>query len=286
MPKGTSEIRLCPNPVFVVGAARSGTSMLAWSLAQHPELWTSGESHFLYDLFGEGRIQSAYRTGVELGDASLVYLQNVGDSEFLRYMGLGFNALVTSRSGGKRWVDHTPHHSYMLDVLTEMFPGAQFVHILREGARVVNSMIHFLDPLDSGVRDHLLVTGLAPVWATDFVEACKSWTSAVDAVLSFDQRSPGKCITVVNEDLVADSGSGFQRVLDFLELDQDPAPADYFSSHRFNSSFVADPASRLTPETLPQPWAEWTSKQRDLFTALTAETQQRLAECYASMKSD
>src|SRR5208283_4344638 len=51
----------CPDPVFILGAPRSGTTALAWSLAQHSSLWTSGESYILWELFGHQR----GRTGLE-----------------------------------------------------------------------------------------------------------------------------------------------------------------------------------------------------------------------------
>ena len=50
------ERALCPDPVFILGAPRSGTSILVWALAQHPEFWGSAESNMLYHLFGDGHL--------------------------------------------------------------------------------------------------------------------------------------------------------------------------------------------------------------------------------------
>ena len=51
-------------PVFVVGAPRSGTSILGWSLDQHPALFTSHEVDFLAELFGRGHLLSAYQSSL------------------------------------------------------------------------------------------------------------------------------------------------------------------------------------------------------------------------------
>jgi len=36
-----------PQPVFVVGMYRSGTSILTWALGQHPNLWALDETGWL-----------------------------------------------------------------------------------------------------------------------------------------------------------------------------------------------------------------------------------------------
>ena len=51
--------------------------------------------------------------------------------------------LLTRTSNGRRWIDQTPANTLVVDRLAEMFPGARFLHILRDGRRVVHSMINF-----------------------------------------------------------------------------------------------------------------------------------------------
>src|SRR3954469_7285830 len=51
---------LCPDPVFIIGAPRSGTSILVWALAQHPRLWGGPESNLLYHLYGDGHIDTVF----------------------------------------------------------------------------------------------------------------------------------------------------------------------------------------------------------------------------------
>src|ERR1051325_8455218 len=93
--------RTCDNPIFIIGSPRSGTSILAWSLAQHSQLWTSDESDILYYLFGDDSVEIAFRTSIERRDGSWLKRQEVEQAEFSSYLGLGLNALFTSRSKGK-----------------------------------------------------------------------------------------------------------------------------------------------------------------------------------------
>src|SRR6266487_3057314 len=143
---GTNKPKLpiSADPIFIIGSPRSGTTILAWSLAQHSQLWTSDESQILWDLFGDGRLNKNYqREGRP--DGSWLRKQGIEKAEFLEFLGLGLNALFTSRSEGKRWIDQTPFYTLMVDDLVSLFPGAFFIHILRDGRAVVNSMIHYRD---------------------------------------------------------------------------------------------------------------------------------------------
>src|SRR5262249_8717023 len=132
---------ICCNPVFIIGSPRSGTKILARSLAKHTRLWTSSaESNFLYHLFGGGHLENAFQTAGSRPSrphGTWLAKEGVAKSEFFRFVGLGLNALYASRSGGKRWIDHTPLYTLMVDTLSELFPGARFLHILRDGRRVV-----------------------------------------------------------------------------------------------------------------------------------------------------
>src|SRR5207253_4877727 len=98
---------ICSHPIFIIGSPRSGTTILAWSLAQHNQLWTSDESQILWDLFGDGRLDKNYQRAGR-ADGSWLRKQRIEKAEFLCFLGLGLNALYTSRSQGKRWIDQTP----------------------------------------------------------------------------------------------------------------------------------------------------------------------------------
>lgn len=52
-----AELKICPDPVFVIGVPRSGTTIVAWALAQHTRFWTSEESQFMWDLFGDAHLK-------------------------------------------------------------------------------------------------------------------------------------------------------------------------------------------------------------------------------------
>jgi Sulfotransferase family len=257
-----ADVAICPNPVFVIGAPRSGTTVVARALAQHGEFWSGDESQVLVDLFGDGELGRNYER-VSRPDGSWLRKQGIAREEFLAYVGLGLNALFTSASRGKRWVDHTPSHALLAETLAEMFPGAFFLHVLRDGRRVVHSMIHFCQQSSWAHAEG----GVLEPWMNDFRSACRVWRRYVEASIAFADTAPDRCFAVLNEELLRDPDEIFTIILAFLQADHDPRPADYFSTHRINSSFMADSASRASVEELlgPNPWDSWSAEQRKIF---------------------
>src|SRR5256714_322108 len=215
----------CDNPIFIIGSPRSGTSILAWSLAQHSRLWTSDESDILYHLFGDDSVDIAFRTSIERSDGNWLKKQAVEPAEFTSYLGLGLNALFTSRSKGRRWIDQAPTYTYMIDGLARMFPGAFFIHLVRDGRRVVNSMIK---------------SGFEVPWARDFRLACQTCRQSVELSLAFSEKAAARCLTVCNEDLLQQPARSFRKILRFIRADYESAPARYFKNNRINSRYQKD----------------------------------------------
>jgi hypothetical protein len=260
------DLAICPNPIFVIGSPRSGTSILPWALAQHSELWTSRESDILYHLFGHRRAEKAFQKAVGRPDETWLLHNGVGQTEFLGYLGLGLNALFTSRSQGKRWIDQTPLYTLMVDTLAELFPGAQFLHVLRDGRRVVHSMIHFCNLLSDDLRAQFVKSGQLPPWATDFRDACKNWRLFAETSMNFAAHHPDRCLTLRNEELLSDTEDRFREIFRFLSLPYEQAPILCFRSTRMNSSFPhldADKPPAL--QRRPDPWQEWSTEQKRIF---------------------
>ena len=240
---------MCEHPIFIIGSPRSGTSILAWSLAQHSQLWTSAESDILYHLFGNNHLNDAYRKTIDRPDGSWLKAQKVSRKEFYEFLGIGLNALFTSRSGGRRWIDQSPTYTLIADQLLDLFPGAYFLHMLRDGRNVVNSMIH------SGFETH---------WAHDFTEACRAWCHYARIGLRLADQHPDRCLTVTNEALSKDAESEFQRIFEFVNVPVEGGPANHFRSNKINSSFRSEP--RQSPSKDCEVWGGWSAEQRACFT--------------------
>lgn len=254
-----SSVRICPNPVFIFGSPRSGTTVLAWALAQHSHFWTSGESYFLHEQFARKlNAKETYARAASLSTEGWLQRENVTETEYLAFLGIGVNALFTNRSRDKRWVDHTPHYALMAGILAEMFPGAKFIHILRDGRKVVNSMQAFQNrvvrkQMASDIKDMFV-----PSWASDFRNACQTWRDYVEASMDFAARMPEQCLTINLDLLSADSQDGFAKITRFLGEHPEEKVATYYENNRLNSSFGPGGAPN-------NPWQAWSLEQRLIF---------------------
>jgi hypothetical protein len=267
-PTDLSAVHLCERPIFILGSPRSGTSILAWSLQNHSRLWTSGESELLFDLTTGIDLQREYErlAGVSHG---WFRREDVRPEEFLQALGLGIHALFSSRSKGKRWVDQTPSNTLLAETLAAMFPDALFLHMLRDGRQVVQSMMHFhrLLEADREGSDPEFI----PDWTNSFAAACRTWSLHAETAGRFAEHHPNRCLTVVHGELTIDPEAQFARILAFLDVPYEEGPAAFLRSNRINSSFSSDLEMVRTV-----PWDGWPLEQKRVFVRNAGETLVRL----------
>jgi len=142
-------------PVFVIGSPRSGTSILTWCLGQHSNMFPVPESNWM----GEFAVHAAvgHQVGSARGDRAILSAMSIHRDEFLAQFGHSINQLIlehradlnrkrkmpSSSEPKMRWVDGTPEYSIHVCGLRKLFPGAVFIHILRDVREVVRSMLNF-----------------------------------------------------------------------------------------------------------------------------------------------
>lgn len=248
-----TELRVASRPVFVVGAPRSGTSMMQHALRRHPAFWGGEESDFLGPL--ARAVCDAHRFGTSRGAHHWLHSQGVSVDELLRSVGWGINALYTSRSGGRRWVEQTPEYTKYLDLLGRMFPDAQFVAMLRDGRDVVHSLRHF------------------QVWPKGHAEACCLWREHVESMLAYVKSHPERILVVRHERVVSNPEAELRRVFRFLGEEYAPESAALIRDGApINSSFSYRPGERPGGR-----WqTEWTHAERAEFQELAGDLLVRL----------
>lgn len=266
--------------IFVVGSPRSGTSALAWALAQHPELATGPEMDFPYwlsllieadepeensKLDKLGAIERVFQDSKRREDGWLAK-NEVSRAEFMAALGRGLDGLITERFGGKRWIDSTPAVAIACNKVGQLFPNAQFVHILRDGRATVSSMIN---------------SGFDVRVAKDFDFACKTWALYAKSAHEYSLAEPERCIEVRHEDMVADPAGAMNRVLPFLGSEPHEAVVERLQRGRINSSWGnqadGDVAKMKDHSVVPSaPWLSWSRGQRSSFLKIAGPTMESL----------
>lgn len=147
-----------PRPVFIVGAPRSGTTLLRFMLSSHSRIYIPPESDFIPQLF-------LGRAGVTMSPAQAIrnieiVLANRRFFREWRDRPLDPKALVASlpeltpgafltalygsyasQYGAARWGDKSPIYTRYVGLLAQIFPGAQFVHLIRDGRDAALSVL-------------------------------------------------------------------------------------------------------------------------------------------------
>jgi hypothetical protein len=122
---------------------------------------------------------------------------------------------LAARAGKPAWIEHTPgNNGISAPMLHAVFPRAKFVHVVRDG------------------RDRACSVTALP-WGPDSIdEAISLWETRLRAIDRLLQSLPADRHTAVQlEDLVLEDREGsYRRILDFLELDDEPAMRSFFDS--------------------------------------------------------
>ena len=142
---------MLPAP-FIVGVARSGTTLLRLQLDAHPDLAIPPETAFgdVLRHAGERELSrdelldalSALPTwpdlGVERGELAEAFELTPDWS-----IGAGLRAYYRAYAAGHgktRWGDETPGHASRLGLLAAALPEARFIHVIRDGRDVAASL--------------------------------------------------------------------------------------------------------------------------------------------------
>jgi hypothetical protein len=219
-PALSAEPARTPAP-FIVGAGRSGTTLLRLMLDAHPDVAIPSETNFL---------PSVARRCARSEDPWAAFAANVTSRTrwpdfhvnadalrervaHIRPFDLGdalraFYALYAERFGKSRWGDKTPRYAGHLTAVARVLPEAHFLHVIRDGRDVALSHRDlWFGPRSAGEAAH---------WWKATIEATR--TQALEVGFYREVRY---------EDLVLDTERTLRAVCEFIDLAWDGAMLGY-----------------------------------------------------------
>lgn len=262
------------NPIFVVGAGRSGTTVVKDALGTHPQILNcDGEAPFLrvigatmHDLQAEPNAayrMETLRTGAEYAKNALRRMCFEGATG--RHWGL--RRVMREAAKGrkspfriKRWCAKTFPATDDADGLTALYPSARFIYVMRNGCDVLRSRTQFSPMRDRSFEDH-----------------CREWADLARRYAYLLDRNDAT--TVRHETLIASPDSVFATLLGFLDVDPDRRPADFAKTtlvHPLDAPTEVDvPVGRVLSDRGPA-HEEWTTSERETFKSLCADAMHQL----------
>ena len=231
---------------FIVGSARSGTTLLRLILNAHPQVAVPPESRFITELWtgreevevddfltslGEHRLFRVWNITIdevrrELGDAQRVPYPDAVEAAYRAW----------ARAKHKDcWGDKTPRYIENIPLLAKLWPEAKFVHQIRDGRNVVLS---YAD---------------VPFGPKTLGKAADLWAKRVTAGLTEGRKlGPERYLEIRYEEFVANPASQAKTLCDFLGIDFDPDMLDYAEKARTD---ILPRAARYNPHVAEPPKA-------------------------------
>lgn len=125
-------------PIFLVGAERSGTTLLRLMLDCHPNIAFQSEFEFVVDYFQNDNYPSLEDYYEHLATDRIFQSGNWSIDRHLNYPQLVNSFLIQKREAtGKYFIGATVHRHF--DRLLDIWSDAKFIHIVRDGRDVARS---------------------------------------------------------------------------------------------------------------------------------------------------
>jgi LPS sulfotransferase NodH len=214
-------------PVFIIGAPRSGTSLLYSVLRTAPVFahWP-GEAHEVWEADYHPAFRGWHSNALTASDVDAKAVQKIKRAFFL---------VAGSR---RRLIDKTPRNSLRVSFVDALFPDARYVHLVRDGRENVNSLInawrtpryrtyrlpHSIEGVDRDWWKFVLYPG----WQADSagpleIVCAKQWAASNEHALRDLEAVGDRAVRVRYEDLVDAPETEVARVLEFLGVAFDDA---------------------------------------------------------------
>lgn len=214
-----------PPPIFIVGAPRSGTTLLAAMFGARADFAAGPESQFFSKLSGETLQAAINDTNWPQRAVEVLAALTLADQPVLELFETNRDALAARLSSQKPsvaamlealtvpfaesrskpgWIEKTPNHLCNLEQIRELWPHARIVRIVR-------------DPRDSVVSTCKLPTFSNSPLANAYI--WREWQEAGEPFLEADPMAA----TIRYEDLIAEPEDQLRKLCKAINISFDPA---------------------------------------------------------------
>jgi hypothetical protein len=213
-PSGGDSQGLPGEPVFVVGAERSGSTLLRLMLDHHPDISVPHEYDFLVRLIGDdGRFPELSAYHAFLGQNAVFLRSGFRIDPSLDFLRLQ-ESFLEQRRRGRAVVGGVVHLDFSR--LLFVWPHARFVHLVRDPRAVARSVVEM-------------------GWAGNVWAAARRWVDAEREWARVEERVPAtRRFTVRYEDLVRDPARVLGSICAFIGVPFSPRMLEYASDSTYD----------------------------------------------------
>ena len=199
-------------PIFVVGMARSGSTLIEQILASHPAVYGAGELPDFPTL--------ARGLGQEGGPSFPEVVSSLAAEDFRRVGSAYIDGLRAKAPGARRIVDKLPENYRMMGLIHCALPGAKIIHSRRDA---VDTCLSIYSKLFTGDLPYSYkLEEIGRYWRA-YDELMAHWRAVLPAGSFYD---------LDYEKLVADQEGETRKLLEFCGLDWDEAVLHFHKTKR------------------------------------------------------
>jgi tetratricopeptide (TPR) repeat protein len=233
---------LRPDPIFVVGLPRSGSTLIEQILASHSKVDGTMELPEIPRLVQQFRDR---RAGEEPRYPAI--LRELTPEELRRMGEIYLEETNVYRQGAPFFIDKMPRN----------FHDIGFIHLILPNARIIDARREAMACCFGNFKQ-LFVNGQKATY--DLAEMGRYYRNYVELMEHWDTVLPGKVLRVRHVDVVRDLEGSVRRILDFCGLDFEPSCLEFYKTERVVRTLSADQVRRpINSEGLEQwrnyePW--------------------------------
>jgi len=190
-----------PDPIFIVGLPRSGSTLVEQILASHSQVEGTAELPVI------GRLANSigrYRTD------TVRYPKSVVDLRKKDWRGYGMQYMEESQRYRET------ERPFFTDKLPNNFPFVGLIHLILPNAKIINARRH---PFDSCLGGYKQLFGQGQNFTYDMLDLAHYYQQYDETMKHWHEVLPGKVLDVHYEETVTDLESQVSRILDHCGLD-------------------------------------------------------------------
>lgn len=242
------------NPIFIIGTARSGTTLLVRLIGSHPDIANWSEANEVWDPTGYPSLPHVAPDWVDpYGFNERRWCDTQTRLKEIPAMFGVFQTLYRK----PYFVNKSPFNTFRIPHILQLLPNAKFINITRHGLAVVNSRLYKEKEFISGMPYRFDGDETAYDFETTALRFARLWKLSVEEVIQQDNRfqlaASGRLLNLSYEQFCEEPAMMLQTIQQFLGLAQPFVINETVESYndKWKKNIPADLARKLVDEMQP-----------------------------------
>jgi hypothetical protein len=205
-----------PDPIFIVGLPRAGSTLVEQILASHSQV--EGTMELPDMMMIASRLQARVDAGEFADFRSMMAALTPGDRQRL----------------GEEYLERTRIHRrtdrpFFIDKMPNNWQHIGLIRLILPNARLIDARRHPMSCCFSGWKQHF---ARGQTFSYDLGDIGRYYRDYLGLMAAYEAAAPGSVHRVIYEKMVADTEGEVRRLLAFLDLPFEPACLEFWKTDR------------------------------------------------------